>query len=109
MVAGGRAEAWVGEERICLRDAGELAACFAAQAGSLFGYACVLTRGERALADDLVQAAFEAAAREWAIAVATEPCSTNPVPKATEVLRVYSVATGRCCVRRATRGGRAAS
>ena len=59
----GRAEAWVGEERICLRDAGELAACFAGQAGSLFGYACVLTRGDRALADDLVQAAFEAAAR----------------------------------------------
>jgi hypothetical protein len=48
---GCRAEARVGEERICLRDAGELAACFAAQAGSLFGYACVLTRGDRALAD----------------------------------------------------------
>jgi RNA polymerase sigma-70 factor (ECF subfamily) len=64
--AGCRAEARVGEERICPRDAGELAACFAAQAGGLFGYACVLTRGDKALADDLVQAAFEAAARDWA-------------------------------------------
>jgi RNA polymerase sigma factor (sigma-70 family) len=57
----------VGEERICPRDAGELAACFAAHAVGLFGYACVLGRGDRALADDLVQAAFEAAAREWGI------------------------------------------
>ena len=54
-------------ERICSRDADELAACFAADAGGLFGYACVLTRGDRALADDLVQAAFEAAARAWGI------------------------------------------
>jgi hypothetical protein len=45
--AGCRAEAWVGEERIFPRDAGELAACFAAHAGSLFGYACVLTRRDR--------------------------------------------------------------
>ena len=60
------AEAWVGEERICLRDADELAGCFAAHAGSLFGYACVLARGDRALAEDLVQAVFEAAARDWA-------------------------------------------
>jgi DNA-directed RNA polymerase specialized sigma24 family protein len=57
----------VGEERICPRDASELAACFAAHADGLFGYACVLTRGDRAQAEDLVQAAFEAAAREWAI------------------------------------------
>jgi RNA polymerase sigma factor (sigma-70 family) len=57
----------VGEGRICPRDAGELAACFAAHAGWLSGYACVLTRGDRALAEDLVQAAFEAAAREWGI------------------------------------------
>ena len=54
-------------EKICPRDAGELAACFAAHAGGLFGYACVLTRGDRALAEDLVQAAFEAAARDWGI------------------------------------------
>jgi RNA polymerase sigma-70 factor (ECF subfamily) len=57
----------VGEERICSRDVNELAACFAAHAGGLFGYACVLARGDRALADDLVQAAFETAAREWGI------------------------------------------
>ena len=68
------AEAGVGEERICPRDAAELAACFAAHAGSLFGYACVLTRGDRALADDVVQAAFEAAAREWA----TVRCLAEP-------------------------------
>ena len=55
----------MGEERICPRDAAELAACFGAQARSLFGYACTLTRGDQALADDLVQAAFESAAREW--------------------------------------------
>jgi RNA polymerase sigma-70 factor (ECF subfamily) len=65
--AGCRAEAWVGEERICSRDRGELAACFAAHADGLFGYACVLACGDRALADDLVQAAFEAAARDWGI------------------------------------------
>lgn len=55
----------MGEQRICLRDAAELEACFAEHAG--FGYACVLSRGDRALADDLVQAAFEAAARDWAV------------------------------------------
>ncbi len=57
----------MGEERICSRDAGELAACFAAHADGLFGYACVLARGDRALAEDLVQAGFEAAARDWGI------------------------------------------
>ena len=57
----------MGEERICPRDASELAACFAAHAAGLFGYACVLARGDRALADDLVQAAFGAAARDWGI------------------------------------------
>lgn len=46
-------------------DAEELAACFAVHARDLFGYACVLGRGDRALADDLVQAAFEAAGRVW--------------------------------------------
>ena len=55
----------MGEERISARDAGELATFFAAEAGDLFGYACVLGRGDRALADDLVQAAFEAAGRAW--------------------------------------------
>jgi RNA polymerase sigma-70 factor (ECF subfamily) len=57
----------LGEERICPRDADELAVCFEAHAGGLFGYACVLTRGDRALAEDLVQATFEAAARDWAV------------------------------------------
>ena len=55
------------KEKICSRDAGELATCFAAHADGLFGYACVLARGDRALAEDLVQAAFEAAARDWGI------------------------------------------
>lgn len=45
--------------------AGELADCFAIYAQGLFGYACVLTRGDRALADDLVQSTFMAAARQW--------------------------------------------
>jgi len=57
----------VGEERISRAHADELAACFAAEAAGLFGYACLLARGDRALADDLVQAAFEAAARAWGI------------------------------------------
>jgi len=57
----------VSDERICPRDARELSACFAAHAAGLFGYACVLTRGDRALAEDLVQASFEAATRAWAI------------------------------------------
>jgi RNA polymerase sigma-70 factor (ECF subfamily) len=56
----------VGDEPICARDADELAECFAAHARGLFGYACVLTREDRAMAEDLVQAAFEAAARAWA-------------------------------------------
>ncbi len=45
--------------------ADELAACFAAHARELFGYACVLARGDRELAQDLVQAAFEAACWAW--------------------------------------------
>jgi RNA polymerase sigma-70 factor, ECF subfamily len=55
----------VSEDRISPHDAEELAGCFTEYAGSLFGYACVLTRGDRALAEDLVQAVFEAAARAW--------------------------------------------
>ena len=46
-------------------DAGELAACFTAHSRDLFGYACVLSDADRALAGDLVQAAFEAAATVW--------------------------------------------
>jgi RNA polymerase sigma-70 factor, ECF subfamily len=39
--------------------------CFRAHASYLFGRACVLTCGDLALAHDLVQAAFEAAAMTW--------------------------------------------
>jgi len=60
-----RAEARVRDEKISVGDADELAACFTACARDLFGYACVVTRGDHALADDLVQAAFEAAGRVW--------------------------------------------
>jgi DNA-directed RNA polymerase specialized sigma24 family protein len=55
----------VGDEKISPGDAQELAACFTDHARELFGYACFLARGDRALADDLVQAAFEAAGRAW--------------------------------------------
>jgi RNA polymerase sigma-70 factor, ECF subfamily len=55
----------VSEGRISPREAEELAACFRAYARDLFGYACVLTRRDRAMAEDLVQAAFEAAAEAW--------------------------------------------
>lgn len=56
----------VGDDlKITPHDAAELAACFMAHARRLFGFACVLARGDRALADDLVQATFEAAARVW--------------------------------------------
>ena len=53
------------EGRISPREAEELAACFRAYARDLFGYACVLTRRDRGMAEDLVQAAFEAAAEAW--------------------------------------------
>ncbi len=53
------------DEKISPGDAEELAVCFAVHARDLFGYACVLARGDRALADDLVQSAFEAAERAW--------------------------------------------
>jgi RNA polymerase sigma-70 factor, ECF subfamily len=43
----------------------EVADCFTAYAQDLFGYACVVTRGDSALADDLVQSAFMEAARQW--------------------------------------------
>ncbi len=52
-------------EKIPEDHAGELADCFASHARGLFGYACVLTCGDRALADDLVQSAFMAAAGQW--------------------------------------------
>jgi RNA polymerase sigma factor (sigma-70 family) len=55
----------VSDGTISPEHARELAACFTVQARGLFGYACRLTRGDQALADDLVQAAFEAAAKAW--------------------------------------------
>ena len=46
-------------------EAGELAACFTVHARDLFGYACVVCGADRALAGELVQSAFEAAATVW--------------------------------------------
>jgi RNA polymerase sigma-70 factor, ECF subfamily len=54
-----------GDDQITPDDADELADCFAACARELFGHACALTRGDREQAGDLVQAAFQAAARAW--------------------------------------------
>jgi DNA-directed RNA polymerase specialized sigma24 family protein len=53
------------EEQTWSRDAEELAACFTVHARDLFGYACVLSDGNRLLAGDLVEATFEAAAAVW--------------------------------------------
>jgi len=55
----------VSGDQIPKDHAEELGECFAAYAPGLFGYACALTQGDHALADDLVQAAFMAAARQW--------------------------------------------
>ena len=55
----------MGDDRITPHDADELARCFAAHAPKLFGHACMLAHGDRALAEDLVQATFEAAGRAW--------------------------------------------
>ena len=46
-------------------EAHELEVCFRAHARDLFGYACAVTRGDQALAHDLVQGTFEAAALAW--------------------------------------------
>ena len=51
--------------RISPQHAQELADCFTVHARELFGFACVLARGDKALAEDLAQAAFEAAALIW--------------------------------------------
>jgi RNA polymerase sigma-70 factor, ECF subfamily len=56
----------VSDQKISPHDAEELAACFSAHARELFGYACALCREDQARAEDLVQAAFEAAGRSWA-------------------------------------------
>ena len=53
------------ESRNWSRDTEELAACFTIHARDLFGDACVLSDADRAVADDLVQGAFEAAATVW--------------------------------------------
>jgi DNA-directed RNA polymerase specialized sigma24 family protein len=53
------------EDRIPSPGAEELAACFTVHARDLYGYACALTGADRLLADDLVQATFEAAAAVW--------------------------------------------
>jgi len=55
----------VGDDRITPRHADELTGCFAAHARKLFGYACALAREDLALAEELVQATFEAAGRAW--------------------------------------------
>ena len=55
------------EGNISPHEAGELAMCFSAHARDLFGYACALTRGDRALAGDLVQTVFETAGQAWQI------------------------------------------
>jgi RNA polymerase sigma-70 factor (sigma-E family) len=57
----------VSDDKLPPHDARELADCFAAQARDLFGYACVLARGDRALGGDLVQGAFEAGSRAWQV------------------------------------------
>ncbi len=53
------------DDKVPSHDARDLAEFFAALARDLFGYACVLVRGDRAVAGDLVQAAFEAWGRDW--------------------------------------------
>jgi RNA polymerase sigma-70 factor, ECF subfamily len=55
----------VGEGMNSRRDTDELTAFFTAEAAGLFRYARVLTRGDHALAEDLVQAGFEAATPAW--------------------------------------------
>lgn len=52
-------------DKIPKDQAEELSNCFAAHAKDLFGYACTLARGDQALADDLVQSTFMAAAMNW--------------------------------------------
>jgi Sigma-70 region 2 len=53
------------EIRIPRGHVAELSRFFAAHDRWLFGHACARTRGDRELAADLVQDAFEAAARAW--------------------------------------------
>ncbi len=53
--------------QISPHEAAELAVRFQTHARDLFGYACMLTRGDLARAEDLVQAAFEAAGQAWPV------------------------------------------
>ena len=53
--------------QISPHEAAELAVCFRTHARDLFGYACMLTRGDQARAENLVQAAFEAAGQAWPV------------------------------------------
>jgi RNA polymerase sigma-70 factor (ECF subfamily) len=55
-----------GEPRIPRHHVAELSRFYQAHDRWLFGHACVRTRGDRDLAEDLVQDTFEAAARAWA-------------------------------------------
>jgi RNA polymerase sigma factor (sigma-70 family) len=64
----GGAGRWaVSDGRISPHHAEELAECFSAHVRELFGYACVLARGDKTLAEDLVQATFEAAGLAWRV------------------------------------------
>jgi RNA polymerase sigma-70 factor, ECF subfamily len=51
--------------RIPERDAYELTILFEKYSSKVFGYACFLTHGDEARADDLVQEAFHEAAKNW--------------------------------------------
>ena len=55
-----------GGPRIPQLHVAELSRFYEAHDRWLFGHACVRTRGDRDLAEDLVQDTFEAAARAWA-------------------------------------------
>jgi RNA polymerase sigma-70 factor (sigma-E family) len=57
----------VSDDRLPPHDARELADFFSAHAVALFGYACVLARGDEALAGNLAQAAFQAGCRAWPV------------------------------------------
>jgi RNA polymerase sigma factor (sigma-70 family) len=57
----------VSDGQISPHEAEELAVCFRTHARDLFGYACMLTRGDQARAEDLVQATFEAAGQAWPV------------------------------------------
>ena len=55
------------DDRLSPQVSRELADCFAIHARGLFGYACALARGDQTLAEDLVEATFEAGCRAWQV------------------------------------------